>query len=474
MKKISIIYIACGLLFSCKKQLDVYPTTQEVSGNVIVDAKSARSVLSGVYYRFADAGADNNGVPSTLWVDPKEGYASELSGLFNYGYGGSTDLTSHTYKPTSSEALMMWTYGYDIVNAANGFLENVAPVSTIPDSTKNEMIGEALFLRAYANAYLLLNFGQYYDTTSTYGIILRTKFVTSTAIAQPRVSVAAAYDSILADLNNAIPSLASVNTSPAWTNAWAAKLLKARLLINRSSGDYPEVVSLTSDIIRNSPFSLEANVEDVFRTNGLSSNEVLLGVQPYTSPQQTYKFNDYLYYYQYVLTDSAVSLFNGDPRRPWMYYMGDFSAYGFGQQGVFTKYYPGDTTNPVASAITENSYAFRLTEAYLLEAEALAGEGGDLTQAKSLLKTVMGHAGYTDFSAVDAQTTPDGLQNLIIREEIKNFMGEDGQDWLAERRWPFATLQAWAPSITTRDLLILPIPQSEIQSNGLIQQNPGY
>lgn len=464
--------MACCLLWACKKELNVYPTTTEVDGNVIVDAKSAESVLAGVYYRFADASLDVNSVKSTMWVDPKEGYASELSGLFNYGYGGGSDLASYNYKATSASALNMWDYAYMIVNAANGFLKNVAPVTTIPDSAKQEMIAEAKFLRAYANTYLLLNFGQYYDTTSSYGLLLRSEFVTSGNLAQPRVSVGVAYDSILTDLSGAIAHLPSVNTTPAWTNVWAAKLLEARLLINR--GDYATVAALTDDVIQNSPFSLEGNTADIFRSKGLASSEVILGIQPYNSPQQTYKFNQYLYYNQYVLTDSAVSLFQDDPRRPWMFYMGDFSNYGFGMQGVFTKYFPGDTTNPSPNPITEYSYAFRLTEAYLLEAEALADEGGDLTKAKTLLKTVMGHAGFTDFSAVDAQTTGAGLQYLVIREELKNFMGEDGQDWLAIRRWPFATLQAWAPSLQTKDQLILPIPETEIEANNLIKQNPGY
>lgn len=478
MQRITYIFslgLFCSLLGSCKKQLDVYPTTTEVDGNVIVDTKSAASVLSGVYYRLANAGFDYNNVPAVMWVDVKEGYPSEMSGLFNYGYGGGSDLSSYTYKANSNEALSMWTYGYNLVNAANGFLENVAPVTTIPDSTKREMIAEAKFLRAYGDTYLLLNFGQYYDTTSPYGIILRSQFVTDVSIAQPRSSVGAAYDTILADLSSAIPDLAGVNTSPAWTNAWAAKLLEARLLINRGGpADYASVVSLTSDIIQHSPFSLEGNVEDIFRTKGLSSTEVILGIQPYTSPLQTYKFNEYLYYNQFVLTDSAVSLFSNDPRRSWTYYVGDFTAYGLGYQGVFTKYFPGDTTNPTATPITEYSYAFRLTEAYLLEAEALSEEGGDLITARSLLKTVMGHAGFTDFTAVDAETTAAGLQDLVIREEIKNFMGEDGQDWLAARRWPFATLQAWAPAMVSKDLLILPIPQKEVQGNGLVTQNPGY
>ncbi|MHA4806983.1 RagB/SusD family nutrient uptake outer membrane protein [Flavitalea flava] len=473
-RSIIIILLPAVFLTACKKQLNVFPTTQEVNGNVIVDVRSATTVLNGVYYQFAACGADYNSIPSTLWADVKEGYASELSGLFNYGYGGGSELTSHTYKAPSSEAQTMWTYGYNIVNAANGFLENIAPVKTIPDSIKREMIAEAKFLRAYADSYLLLHFGQYYDPTSPYGIILHNKFVTPHTTGLPRASVAEVYDSIIADINNAIPDLPNTNSTKAAANGWAAKLLMARVLINRGgAGDYARVIGLTRDIILQSPYSLEDSVKDIFLKEGLSSNEVIMGIQPFVSPMQSWKFFEYFTKRQYAPTKFMKSLFAGDPRKNWNYYI-FVSPYGLGNQAQFSKYFPGDTTNPMATPIMEYSYAFRLTEAYLLEAEALNASGADMATAKDLLKTVMGHAGYSDFSVVDALTDQADLQQLIIREEMKNFVGEDGQDWLAVRRLPFAALQAWMPSLLTKDLLIMPIPQVEIQSNGLIKQNPGF
>ncbi len=160
-----LLLLNCGVWTACKKQLNVYPTTTEVDGNVIVDANSAGTALNGVYYRFAASGTDQNSIPSTLWADAKEAYPSELGGMFSTRYGGS-DLSLHIAVALSPEPLTMWSYDYNLVNAANGFLENIAPVKSIDDSTKREMIGEAKFLRAYANSYLLLNCGQYYDTTS--------------------------------------------------------------------------------------------------------------------------------------------------------------------------------------------------------------------------------------------------------------------------------------------------------------------
>jgi hypothetical protein len=365
---------------------------------------------------------------------------------------------------------MLWDYGYAIVNAANGFLKNIEPVTFITAATKQEMEAEARFLRAYANSELLLYYGQYYNANSTYGIILRNEFVTPENITLPRAGVQESYDSIVSDLDNAIAYLPALNTQIAYANSWAAKLLKARVLINRgATGDYAEVISLTNDVISNGPFALEPNLKDLFWTKGLSSTEVILGVQPYGT--QDYKYTNYQYYAQYIPSDSMMSLFNGDPRQSWVY---QTVAAAYGPYPELTKYYPGSITTITPSPIVENSYALRLTEAYLLEAEALTLSGGSLAQAKMLLETVLSHAGITDFSAVEAQTTPAGLQLLVVQEEMKNFVGEAGQDWYAVRRLPFATVQSMIPTLGSVDLLILPIPQTEMTANGKMVQNPNY
>jgi len=467
-------FASCLLLAACKKQLNVLPTTSEVDGDVITDVQSARTTLNGVYYRFADAGADYNSIPITQWYDVQEGIPSELAGLVTYPYGGS-EVTDHTFNATSLSVGIIWNYGYNLVNAANGFLKNVEPVAAIASPVKQEMIAEAKFLRAFGNATLLLYYGQYYDPTSQYGIILRNEFVTAGKINLPRSSVADAYTSILADLDSAIAFLPSENSQKYYANVWAVKLLKARVLINRGAAeDYTAVIDLTKDIIANSPFSLEDNVKDIFLSKGFNSNEVMLGIQPYTKGGSG-KYSQYLYYTDYVGSDSLKSLFTNDPRNEWMYKTITNPYFGTDEH-LITKYYPGSVDNRAPDPITEYSYAFRLTEAYLLEAEAITLSGGDMGEAKALLKEIMKHAGITDFTAVDAATTKDALQLLVVKEEMKNFVAEGGQDWLAVRRLPFATLQELIPVIKDKNQLILPIPESEITSNAQLagKQNPGY
>src|ERR1022692_542511 len=93
----TVLFILLGSSFgACNKQLNVYPTTSEVDGNIITDSKSASTALNGVYYRFAAGGTDNNSVPSTTWYLINEEIPSQLSGMLSYTNGGG-GLDEHTY-----------------------------------------------------------------------------------------------------------------------------------------------------------------------------------------------------------------------------------------------------------------------------------------------------------------------------------------------------------------------------------------
>jgi hypothetical protein len=467
--RLSIFLTAALLVGACKKELNVYPTTSEADGNLITNQLTAQQVLNGVYYAFAAGTTDGDNGLATEWSGPNEAYPSQLSGLVQTYYPSS--LSTFSFVADDDNVAYMWQYCYALVNAANGFIGNITPVTTVAAPVKQQMIAEARFLRAFGNAELLLYFGQYADTSSQYGIILRDQPVSASNLNLPRSGVAAAYTSILADLDAAVEGLPVLNSAIYYANASAAKLLKARVLMNRgAAGDYAEVISLTGDLLANSPFSLEDSLKDIFLTNGFNSKEVILGIQPF--PNETDKF---VYYQEatYIAAGSLSTLLSDDGRNQWVY-----KAYTYSWGGGYpelTKYYSGDPVNIVQTPLSTYCYAFRLSEAYLLEAEAITISGGDPTSAKALLKTVMSHAGAgpTEVTAVDSAATPAALQLEIVKENMRNFAYENGADWFALRRLPFATIQSLNPNITTAAKLIFPIPTSELTYNKVIQ-NPGY
>lgn len=456
-----LIFAATALNTGCKKELNALPGQSKVEGNVIVDPKSAEVALNGVYLRFAEGG-DDRGTPSIFWSYNHETSPSMLAGNNRYAYGALAFEENNLLTANDSSVESIWAASYSLVNAANGVIEqlNALPASKFNSARRTEIIAEAKALRAYGHYNLLRYFAQFYDVSSTYGVMLRLEFVNTNNISKVRSTVKESYDAILADLDDAIAQ-APVSNPNYYINQWIAKGFKARVLMMRGgAGDYAQVISLTQDIIQNSPYELEGSLRDLFSSKGLSSKEVMLGLMP--KPNQVQKSDNYFFRDEpgYLVTTSFKNLLMNDPRGTWM------TATMGGVEDGISKY---------SGPQIEVGYALRLTEVYLLQAEAIARSGGNAATVRTLLKTVMGHAGVTDFSEVDNAVTTEQLIMEVYKETVRNLAFEDGQDWSALVRLPLATVLSIKPAITDKNHFILPIPATEFIKNSTIgPQNPGY
>jgi len=456
----SVLIVLSAMHMACKKELNALPSQAKVEGNVIIDQKTAEVALNGAYLRFAEGG-DDRGTPSVMWAQNHEIKGSWLAGYMTYPYGGGTFDENFSIGNTDYGVADIWNNSYVAINAANGVIEQVQAVSDskFTGSRKTEIIAEAKILRAYGHQNLLRYFTQFYDVNSSYGLLLRKSFVTTNNIAQSRSSVKESYDFILADLDEGIAGAHATSVNY-YANKWVAKALKARVLMIRgATGDYAQVIALTKDIIQNSPYALEANVKDIFSTKGLESKEVMLGITP--KPNQVAKNDVYFYNNEasYLATESFEMLLEGDPRANWL--IGDL-----GGSLAITKY---------QGSKVETSYVLRLTEMYLLQAEAIVRSGGNLEEARVLIRTVQQHAGVTDFTAINGAATPEAMLLQIYKETARNLSFEDGQEWSALLRLPISTVLSIKPAIKDKDHFILPIPRAEFEKNPAIgEQNPAY
>jgi hypothetical protein len=470
MKKIFLYAsVALGVLVntSCNKQLDALPQNARVEGNAITDQPSANVALNGVYYVFANG--DNS---QTNWKANKI-LGSIAAGYIAYGAGSINEEVDNF---TSTTFGGEWDRNYRLVNAANGVISGVQTVanSQFVGARKVQILAEARFLRAYANFKLLTFFGQWFDISSKYGIILEDQFNNLTNINKPRSSVKDSYDFIVADLDYSIANGAATSKT-IYANKWTAMALKMRVLLSRGNGsDYADAMALGNTIIGSSPYKLEDSQKDIFYTKGLESTEVMLGVQPQPNQEfinnntsQDFAFTNSSSPYQ--ATPALKNLYPAtDPRGAWM--VGPAvknSKYYF-----FIKY-----VQPVLqpTSLSEVAYAFRLSEVYLMLAEATVRSGGNVTAAKTLLKTIMDKAGITDFTTIDTISTTDAFLVQLYYEYARSFVGEDAIEWLALLRLPFDTVKTLRPTITNQIQYILPIPHSEIVNNpNFGDQNPGY
>lgn len=468
MKKIvfySMMLLAVANQYACKKDLNALPPQAKVEGNVIIDQKSAEVAMNGAYSRFAIVGVSLS-VNSTTFSLRHEIYPAMFAGWMQYGFGQFPEYIN-AVTPNSSATL--WTPKYALLNAANGVIDGVTALadSKFTGTRKKEMLAEARFLRAYGHFGLLSYYGEWYNINSPYGVMLRKEALKLSNGAQPRSNVKDTYDYILQDLDYAIANAADVRPNY-YANKTAAKALKMRVLMLRAqANDYNNVITLADEIIGNSAYQLEPSLKDLMQTKGLTSKEVILGITPF--PTQVGKRAGYEFIQSsvYLASPQFRKLLENDPRKSWMLLKATNSPTASIRDSTYMSKYFG--------AKVEESYVFRLTETYLLKAEALVRSGGSITDARTLLKTVMAKAGVTDFSDVDNATSPAQLLIEIYKEYSRNMVAEDGIEWLALLRLPFETVKQLRPTITEQKQYILPIPFTEFQLNPAIgEQNPGY
>ncbi|MEJ2881565.1 RagB/SusD family nutrient uptake outer membrane protein [Pedobacter sp. GR22-6] len=468
-KYVALVLLA-ATLYSCKEELGALPKNAKVDANTILDAGTAQIALNGAYYRFANAT-----VSKTSWQE------HELKPAMFAGYIGMySSILPEEENRNDRANINYWTEGYVLLNATNGVIRGVNALSNAQfnGNRKNEILAEAKFLRAYAHFKLLSYYSEWYKPESEMGVLLRDELSTLSNIPKKRSTVAESYAYILSELDEVIAN--GPATAPAhYATKWAGMALKMRVLMCRAAAtDYPEIISLANALIQNSPYKLEAVAEDVFHKNGLASKEVILGVKPQAN-QEKETYSRSAQYFPgasslYVAKAPLNTMYANDPRKAWIIGNARPKAGYY----YFTKYMKEGGTS---SALTESYYALRLTEVYLLKAEAIVRSGGSLNDAKAVIHEIQAKAGITatqnnnSYLAVEAAATPASLLIQIYNETVKSLIAEDGMEWLALLRLPFDTVKSVKPNVTTQAQYILPIPKDEFLYNPIFgEQNPGY
>lgn len=452
--------------FGCKKQLDKLPDNAKVEGNAITDQPSAIVALNGVYFRFANASNTRTDWSVNQIMGGRfSGYLVDAT-----GNGGANDEINAF---DNTGYISQWGRYYSLVNAANGVIGAVEGLADnkFVAGKKQQILGEARFLRAYGHFKLLSYFGQWFDVNSAYGVIIQDQFITLTNKDKARGTVKECYDFILTDIDYAIAN-APVTGPNVYAGKWTAMALKMRVLLSRGQGDdYAQTVTLANSIINEGPYALEPNLRDLFYTKGLASTEVMLGIKPQANQDQVYENMSGNFIgrsFIYGANQNLINLYNNDPRKAWI--IG--TQYRTSAFNYFIKFVQ---PTRISTVVSETAYAFRLTEVYLMQAEAMVRSGGALAPAKTRLKEVLSKSGLTDFTAVDAANTTDELLRQIYLEYVRNMVGEDGIEWMALLRLPFAMVQQLRPTITNKIQYILPIPKAEFLQNPKTgEQNPGY
>lgn len=449
MKKLLYILTASTVFFttSCElvNVLEVEPPNNLVPENVVKDAESAENLLNGAYSIFNDQ----------YYYMYSETMPGLLSGTMSRnGFLANIDVATNNIKADNNDAANYWKAFYRQIDAANAVIKLVPGVSAelFAPNRQNEIVAEAHFLRAMAHFELLRYYGQFYDRNSPLGIIIRTEPADFTTRSKKRASVLETYTQILKDLDVAITN------GPAFSKTYyasktAAKALKARVLL--FMGEYATAATLADEVIKEGTRTLAPTYAAAFDKNLTSSEMILMRYTDEVSSTMDRK--KFTYGSRHAIASNWLAGFMaGDPRAELTFAASNKAILKVNNS---TFYSP--------------TYFLRLSEMYLIKAEALARSGATLEESKAPFEAVRSRA--LGIPYISPALTIEELLDEIYKEIVLELAFENGSEWFAGIR--FNKIMTVKPTITSTDQYILPIPLTEIQANSelsLADQNPGY
>ncbi|MBO9586545.1 MAG: RagB/SusD family nutrient uptake outer membrane protein [Flavobacterium sp.] len=376
--------------------------------------------------------------------------------------GGNADATGFQERfaqldnaivpPSNAYIQSNWVNVYTLVNASNLILLKMEELQLKDDNSK----GTALFCRALGHFDALRQFGQFTDLNSKYGIPVSTRYLDAKSATEiSRFTVAQSYQQIISDLQEAVAIL-KYDSKRFFITKAAAEALLARVYLYK--GDYDNAILYSSKVIDNSTYKLNSKYNDIYDVEG--SAEAIFELQFLGIDGNS--LTEFLSVSPPEVSANYSSFFkpmddDNDPR--------SYKYYDSGKEVYCDKYGTRD------SEIDGNAIIIKLSEIYLIRAEALAKKNPqNLTLALADLNVVRQRAlPAKPYALIDVPDL-DAFVSVLI-EENKRELGFEGHHWFTIVRLGRATSILNIPAFRT----VYPIPQNEITiAHGKLEQNPGY
>jgi hypothetical protein len=409
-----------------------------------------------------------------------------------------------------------WNDYYRTIYRCNQALNHI-PSITMDATLQKQYLAETRFIRAL----------MYFDLASFFGnipLILEDPTVTTRV---KQVTQAEVEAQVIVDLQAAIPDLPTSYSAAQLgrVTQGAAQALLAKMYMQEHK--YTEASTLFASIISSGRYSLVANYLDNFTESNENNSESLFEVQytgsvldvgqgqdnssaseGYDRPNffgpPVFSFADVQprQWLTAAYTDSTTAFASGsttkhmiDPRRdvsiisslnPGTFYGRTFAQlvtqYNYNPNQQYWRKYLNDRTRTTPENFTSgiNFRVIRYADVLLLQAEAL-NELGQTASAVPLVNQVRARVGLAPISAANYNQTS---LRLYMRTERGRELAGEGQRWFDINRWGLLDNQSGLnylinldPDFTNFVLgksKLLPIPQTDIDLDPSIKQNPGY
>jgi hypothetical protein len=433
----------------CSSVLDVTPHSTVPEATAITDAAGAHSALNGAYANLQSLSYYGESYVVFPEVVSDNGDASGT--LTAYADGDHNAMSAD-----NAEVATMWNALYDGVNRVNEIISKVPNVTGMSSSDRDEVLGEAYFLRALHYHNLVRLWG---------GVPLRLEPVESvTQAAQiTRATSTAVYAQILADLGKA-ETLISNTDQTTEASLGAAYALDARVRLYMS--DWAGAESAAAKV-EGMGYTLAPVFSDLFSATGNPTPEDIFRVV--FTPAQ---YNEVGYYYltknlggRYEVAPSSSIMLAFDPNsggKIATYAPSDFRGkYSIGRDGK--RVYAGKYLTSIGA---EYVHVIRLGEVILIRAEALA-QLNRLPEAVDEYNRTRVRAGLAPDPRT-GRTQADVLASIYKERRLE--LAFEGDRWPDLVRRGVATTTLGINANQT----LFPIPQHEIDTAPGITQNPGY
>lgn len=462
-------FVSLLVLTGCSKLVDVdTPPIYTSDQNAYATDATAVSVLNGIYASMSTV-ALNRGNSVNSFMSFFSGLSADEFSLYT---GASDDQVAYYKNALSvSSGPNFWTSTYPYIYKVNLAIEGLTASKSLTPAVKNQLLGEAKFLRAFFYFYLVNLYGPV-------PLALTGSFTENAGLARaPEDQV---YAQIIKDLTEASGFLndyftgsdgQSSTSERVVPSRWAAKAMLARVYLY--TGKYSESIARSSEVIANTGLFGLTDLNSTFLKNsreaiwqlqpvnlGWNTEDARLFVIPPTGPSRTYP----------VSLDSVLlsSFETGDQRK--VKWLGSFTA------GSATYFFPYKYKNATLNnPVTEYQMVLRLAEQYLIRAEANA-KAGNIGAAISDLNAIRTRAGLPNYGGAQTQAA---VVNAILQERRIELFSEWGHRWLDLKRT--GTVDSVMALATVRKggtwhsyQQYYPIFTSELDTDPRLVQNAGY
>jgi len=513
MHRINLFLIAalCYLFTSCEDLIDDLPQDKILVDAFFTNPTDAEAVLIGAYSQTFQSSVYTN----FLFYDNRS--SDDLTAPLD---GEETDrvMFRPNMNSNAGEAAGLYGASYNALATINLAIEEV---SAMPDEVffnpeqpelnrKNEIVGEARFLRAFV----------YYHMTSFYGDIpLVTEYPKSENPEDyligrtPRSEI---MEQVMMDLDSAelyLPmnhnalfiagppnEFEEAKQSKGRATKGAAMLMKARIFIMNQ--EWQRAIDKCRELIALGEYQLEQDYTQIFSSDGgpsvnQNSSESILEIQTLAGPGEFNNTGGYAWFHQdgarprRGASQEAFNLFQGSRENPEDVRKFVSMAQVVDEpQFIYAVKYANSPPwwNPDNGDFF-NFVPMRLSEAYLIIAEALNELEGPNQESLTIINTFRARAFNPDIptTGIEPFTLPadqDAFRQMIREERRREliFEGHAFRDMMRYDSYDGGTraMESLGLDESNKGRVLFPIPQQEIifyerfNKGDLLPQNPDY